>query len=196
LKFRQGPSTSTICIGQFFLSAFCSFWPAVPQTGNKSEFVRTITFSSLQTFDYKHTLVTGMDFRESEEMLLEELSEQALERAFTGRGFEQVPGAPDFYVVAKWRKAVSNTPDIFDSIDGPTESLDRRDNPSFQFASRLHLTVEAYTAADDKLFWRKDLPNIFDAVQFTEERIVASLERAVKNFPERVEKDPDLPDIQ
>jgi len=45
------------------------------------------------------------------------------------------------------------------------------------------------------MFWRKDLPNIFDAVQFTEERVVESLKRAIDNFPERVENDPSLPNI-
>lgn len=165
-------------------------------TSDHSEFVRTVTFSSFQSFDYKHTLVTGMDFRESEEMMLEELSETSLKQLFEARGFSQVSEAPDFYVVAKWQKAVSSYPDIFDQIDGPLESIDRRDNPSLRFASRLHLTVEAYEAKSDALFWRKELPNIFDATQFTQERIVASLERAVKNFPERVEKDPSLPDIE
>ena len=161
-----------------------------------AEFVNTITFSSLQTFSYKHTLITGMDFRKSEELLLEQLSEETLVEAFKARGFELVESGGDFYVVTKWKKAVSSYPGIFDSIDGPVESLERRDNPTYRFASRLHLTVEIYETATHNLFWRKDLPNIFDAVQFTEERVIESLQLAVENFPERVEKDPDLPDIE
>jgi len=161
-----------------------------------SEFVNTITFSSLQSFSYKHTLVSGMDFRESEEQLLENLSEATLTAAFAARGFSELETGGDFFVVTKWKKAVSSYPSIFDSIDGPRESLNDRNDPGNRFASRLHLTVEVYESSTGNLFWRKDLPNIFDAVQFTEERVVKSLERAVENFPERVEKDPDLPDIE
>jgi hypothetical protein len=161
-----------------------------------SEFVKTITFSSLQTFSYKHTLITGLDFRESEEMFLEELSETTLSSAFTARGFEKVAQDSDFFVVTKWKKAVSSYPDAFDHVDGFQDSLGRRDHPSYRFASRLHLTVEIYESSTGNMFWRKDLPNIFDAIQLTEERVAESLKRAVQNFPERVEQDPDLPNIE
>ena len=83
-----------------------------------------------------------------------------------------------------------------DPILPPVEALNDRDNPSYRFASRLHLTVEIYESSTRNLFWRKDLPNIFDAVQLTEERVVESLRRAVENFPHRIEKDPNLPDIE
>ena len=159
-----------------------------------SEFVKTITFSSLQTFHYKHTLVTGMDFRESEEQMLEELSPATLIPELTTRGFNEVDSGGDFFVVTKWKKSVSQYPDMFDHIDGVRDSLDRRDHPSYQFASRLHLTVEIYETSTGNLFWRKDLPNIFDAVQFTGERVIESLQRAIENFPERVEEDSDLAD--
>lgn len=161
-----------------------------------SEFVKTITFSSLNTFSYKHTLTAGMDFKKSEELFLEEHSEEILTAEFTARGFEQVDEGSDFFVVTKWRKAVSSYPDAFDHIDGPMDSMARRDNPSYRFASRIHLFVEVYETSSGDLFWRKELPNVFDAVQLTEERVVESLKRAVKNFPERVAKDPNLPDIE
>lgn len=161
-----------------------------------SEFEKTITFSSLQTFSYENTLISGMDFRESEEQLLEDTSEATLSSELTSRGFEKVATDGDFYVVAKWKKAVSSYPNAFDHIDGARDSLERRDNPGYRFASRLHLTVEVFESSSGKLFWRKDLPNIFDAVQFTEERVVESLKHAIENFPDRVEKDPDLPDIE
>lgn len=161
-----------------------------------AEFVRTVTFSSMQTFDYKHSLVSGMDFRESEEMLLEDLSEAELVQAFEARGFEQVAKDPDFQVVAKWKKSVSSSPNLFDPIDGPLKTLHRREPDSTRFATRVHLTVEVYQADTNVLFWRKDLPNLFDAIQFTEDRVVESLQRAVKNFPNRIEKDPSLPDIE
>lgn len=161
-----------------------------------SEFVKTVTFSSLQTFHYKHTLLTGMDFREWEEQLLEDLSEAISTAEFAARGFEQVETGGDFFVVTKWRKAVSSYPDAFDHIDGARDLIGRRDKPSHRFASRLHLIVEVYETSSRDLFWREELPNIFDATQFTEERVVESLKRAVENFPQRVKKDSDLPDIE
>jgi len=165
-------------------------------SSSHNEFVKTINFAPLDTFSYKHTLISGMEFRESEEMVLEDLSESTLVGAMTDRGFREVESGSDFYIVTKWKKAVSSYPSAFDSIDGARDSLNDRSNPSYRFASRLHLTVEVYETATRDLFWRKDLPNIFDANEFTEERVVASLERAVRDFPERVEKDPNLPNIE
>lgn len=180
-------------IGFFLLAALLT---GCATSGPHSEFVKTTDFSSLQTFTYRHSLVSGLEFRESEERLLKQLSETTLVDVLQERGFRQVSNEPDFYAVIKWRKAVSSYPDAFDSIDGPVESMRRRENPSYRFASRLHLVVELYENDTDEAFWRKELPNIFDATRLTEERIVDSVERAVANFPERIKKDPDLPDIQ
>lgn len=164
--------------------------------GPNSEFVRTVTFSALQTFDYKRSLISGMEFRDSEKMLLRDLSEQVTIDLFQQRGFERDQENPDFFVVVKWRKAVSSQPDLFDSIDGPLETMNRRESPGLQFASRYHLIVEAYETENEQVFWRKELPNIFDAIQLTEERVTDSLSRALENFPQRVEKDPSLPDLE
>ncbi len=161
-----------------------------------SEFARTITFSVLETFSYEHTLVSGMDFRESEEQMLEKLSKSVLVSEFAARGFDEVETESDFFVVAKWKKEVSSYPNVFDHIDGVQDSMNRRHKPSARFAARLHLTVEVYETSNRKLFWRRELPNVFDAVQFTEGRVTESLQRAVENFPERIERDPDLPDIE
>jgi hypothetical protein len=180
----------------FVLTFFSALLVGCVSNGPHSGFVKTTTFSALQTFSYKHTLVTGMDFRDSEERLLENLSEESLVEAFAKRGFEQVETGSDFFVVAKWRKEVSSYPSMFDSIDGPQDSLNRRDHPSYRFASRLHLTVEIYESDSREMFWREELPNIFDATQFTEERVIAALQRAVEDFPDRVEKDPNLPNIE
>jgi hypothetical protein len=158
--------------------------------------VQSITFSSLQTFGFKHTLISGMDFRESEELLLEELSEAGVVAGLRERGFQEAGEDADFFAVVKWKKAVSSYPGAFQSIDGVSESLNRRDDPSYRFASRIHLTVEFYESSTGQLFWKKDLPNIFDAIQLTEERVIDSLDRAMKDFPRRVERDPNLPDIR
>jgi hypothetical protein len=165
-------------------------------TSPNSEFVKTINFTALDTFSYKHTLVTGMDFRESEEMLLEDLSAQTITGELQARGFEPVETNADFFAVVKWRKSVSNYVDPFDHIDPVNEVLARRDSPTARFASRLNLTLEIYESRTGNLFWRKDLPNIFDALQLTEERVVDSLKLSIKNFPEHIEKDPNLPNIE
>lgn len=161
-----------------------------------SDFVGTITFSSLDTFSYKETIVTGLKLRDSEKLQLQELSEQIMPETFKAKDFKQLESGGDFYVVTKWKKSVTSYPDPFDHIDGATEFFNRADHPSYRFATRYQLTVEVYESATGKLFWAKQLPNIFDSVQFTEERVIASLRRAVKNFPERVEKDPNLPNIE
>lgn len=179
-----------------FALALSTLLAACVSNRPNAEFVNSITFSSLETFSYKHTLISGMNFRESESILLEELSESTLKAEFASRDFEEVEGEADFYVVTKWKKAVSHYPDAFDSIDGPLNSIQRRDDPSYRFAARLHLTVEVYENSTRSLFWRKHLPNSFDAVQLTEERVIDSLRRAVKHFPVRVLKDPSLPDIE
>ncbi|HAV11925.1 MAG TPA: hypothetical protein DCX06_00305 [Opitutae bacterium] len=182
----------------FFIAALAAFVfsGCVTSPAPNAEFVGSVNFSNLTTFAYKRTLITGMDFRESEEILLEELSELVLTNQLIQRGFEQAGSAADFYVVTKWKKAVSSYPNAFQSIDGPYESYNRRDLPSYQFASRVHLTIEIYVSESGKLFWRKELPNLFDAIQLTEERLELSLQRAIENFPERIQKDPNLPSIE
>ena len=161
-----------------------------------SEFVKTVTFSSLETFTYKHTLVTGMDFRKSEEYLLEDLSEETIVSELEARGFELSDNDADFFAVVKWKKAVSAYASPFDHIDPYRNVMARRDNPASIYASRVHLTLEIYESSTQDLFWRKDMPNIFDAIQMTEGRIIASLKESIKNFPDRIVKDPSLPDIE
>jgi hypothetical protein len=159
------------------------------------EFVKTINFSSLDTFSYKHTLISGMEFRESEEQLLESLSESTIAGELEALGFQQVDSGADFFAVVKWKKAVSSYASPFQHIDPYTEVMARRGDNT-QIASRIHLTLEIYESQTGNLFWRKDSPNIFDAIQLTDERVIDSLKRAIENFPEHIEKDPNLPDIE
>jgi len=197
------PRSTTIVIPMknsprhLFLSACLALlWSGCASTLPNDAFVKTINFAPLNTFSYKHTLINGMEFRDSERMALEELSRATLTAAMRERGFREVESGSDFYVVAKWKKAVSSYPGIFASVDGARDSLNDRSDPGYRFASRLHLTVEVYETATGDLFWRNELPDLFDANEFTEERVVASLKRGIRDFPERVEKDPDLPNIE
>jgi hypothetical protein len=163
-----------------------------------AEFVKTINFSALDSFSYKHNLVTGLEFRDSEEFLLDRLSETTLVAALEARGFTQAAeGEPgDFFVVTKWRKAVSAYANPFDHIDPVNEVLSQRSDRSTNFASRITLILEIYETESGNLFWRNELFNIFEALQLTEERVVLSLQEAIANFPEHIVKDPNLPNIE
>jgi len=176
-----------------FASLTC--FTACLSTPPYGEFVKTINFSSLDTFSYKHTLTTGMNFRKSDELLLEEFSEQVIVGQLEGRGFEHTVADADFFVVVKWKKLVSTYANPFDHIDPYNEVIARRDDPSSRFASRLHLTLEIYESSTRNLFWRNELPNIFDALQLSEERVTESLKLAIKDFPQHIVKDPNLPSI-
>ena len=137
-----------------------------------------------------------MDFRESEELLLEELSKKIIVEELQLRGFKPVPVAADFYIVAKWKKSVTIYANPFDHIDPYNMVIARRDDPSSRYASRLHLTLEIYDSSSRNLFWRNELPNIFNALQLTEKRVTDSLKLAIKNFPQHIAKDPNLPNIE
>ena len=176
--------------------ALLSLFVGCVSTQPNAEFVKTVNFTALDTFSFKHTLITGMDFRESEEILLERLSEETITRELKARGFEATEANSDFYAVVKWKKSFSPYADPFDHIDPYTEVMARGDDRAKRMATRLHLTLEIYESSTRNLFWRNDLPNIFDAIQLTEERVTDSLALAIKNFPEHIKKDPNLPNIE
>ena len=177
------------------LSILTSFTACI-NTSPHSEFVKTVNFSSLDTFSFKQTLITGMDFRESDELLLEELSRQIIFEELQLRGFEPDPDAADFFAVVKWKKSVSIYANPSDHIDPYNMVIARRNDSSSRFAPRLHLTLEIYESNTHNLFWRNELPNIFDALQLTEKRVADSLKLAIKNFPQHIVKDPNLPNIE
>lgn len=169
---------------------------ACVSTSPYSEFVKTIKFSSLNSFSFKHTLITGMDFREAEELLLEELSRETIVDELQSRGFELEPADADFFAVVKWKKIVSIYANPSDHIDPYNMVIARRDDLSSRFASRLNLTLEIYESSTRNLFWRNELPNIFDALQLTEKRVTDSLKLAIENFPKHIVKDPNLPNLE
>ena len=138
--------------------------------------MRSTDFSPIDTFRYQHTMVSGMAFRlSSQEMVMKELSEKVLTEALAARGFEAVASDEDFYVVTKWRKEIDMS---------TTETV------------RFSLTVELYDGVTKAVFWRAELPYIFNAMQWSEERVSQTLRLAIENFPDRIEKDPNLPNIE
>ena len=106
---------------------------------------------------------------------MKELSEQVLTEELAARDFEAVASNEDFYVVSKWRKEI---------------------NMSTADSVRFSLTVELYDGATKTVFWRAELPYIFNAMQWSEERVSQTLRLAIENFPNRIEKDPNLPNIE
>lgn len=179
-----------------FLTVSLGMLGCATSDDGRSEFTKTINFSQLDTFSYQRTLVSGMQWRESEGYFLEEWSKQVIEQEMAQRGFELVDADANFYAVVKWRKNVSSYVNNFDPIDGPGATINRRNTSPTSFAARVSMTIELYNAETGDLFWRKDQPNLFDAIQFTQDRVTKSLQRGIQNFPERVIKDPNLPNIE
>lgn len=162
---------------------------------DNSGFVRTVNFSELQTYRYKHTLTTGLEWREADRLLLEELSPRVLAEALVGRGFEAVESGEDILAVVKWRKSASAYRSPFDAVDGPIAELVRRDGTP-GFSTRISLVVELYEEPEGELFWEKELRNAFDAIRLTGDRIERTLQKSIETFPGRVERDPGLPSIR
>lgn len=160
-----------------------------------SEFQQTFNFASLDHYAVREVTVTGFHLKEGENAILESLSKDTVAVEMGARGFSSAEPA-DFYWVLNWHKASTFNPSALDSINGFRTELNDRNDPAQHIATRWKLTLEAYLPDQESPFWIKELPNIFDAIEFTEWRIVASIERGLKNFPQRVAKDPNLPDIE
>ncbi|MFQ3224199.1 MAG: hypothetical protein ACI8Z5_000442 [Lentimonas sp.] len=164
------PFALMLCAALF---AGCASFEATNYSG---DFVRTTDVSSLDTFSYRHTMVSGMVVRNSsQELVMKELSQKVLTQQLASRGFEAVNEDGDLYVVSKWRKEI---------------------NMNAAEAVRYSLIVELYEAATDEVFWRAELPYVFNAMQWSEVRIEQTLSMAIQDFPSRVEKDPNLPNVQ
>lgn len=165
------------------------FWLTGCATSSNSNdgFVGSINFSSLDTFSYKNTLVTGFGWNGSESMMLERSSEAAVIEELDARGFSFVESGSDFCVVVKWTKSMSGYPGLLETVDGSTESMYSRDNSIYRDVPWLQLTLEVYETGTRQVFWRKALPNVLDAVALTEARVEKSIQQALKNFPNRVQ---------
>jgi hypothetical protein len=186
------PLTVIVLLSAGFLTGCATLKP----TRTPGDFVRSIHFSPLNSFSYDRTVVSGMNYRNVEEAALITLSEQVLKKELRARGFEAIESNGDFYVVVKWHKQISSYAGLFDSVEGPTSTMHRRYDGNSSTAVRVSLTVEIYDTTTNEIFWRAELPNIFDAIQYSEARVAQSLSRAIQQFPERIEKDPNLPNIE
>ena len=132
-------------------------------TRTSGDFIRPTDLSSFDSFRYEHTMVSGMVYRmSSQEMVMKELSEKVLTQSLSERGYTLAGQDAKFYVVSKWRKEI---------------------NMSAAEAVRFSLVVELYDAPNKTLFWRAELPYIFNAMQWSEGRISQTLRLAIQNFP-------------
>ena len=95
-------------------------------------------------------------------MVMKELSENVLTQELSQRGYASAGKEARFYVVSKWRKEI---------------------NWSATEAVRFSLIVELYNAANQSLFWRAELPYIFNAIQWSDARVSQTLRLAVQDFP-------------
>lgn len=168
----------------------------LPSSEPVGDFVTSIDFTPLNTFSYKHTLVSGANVRESERMFMRSLSKEVLTEEMIARDFALEPAGSDFYVVTKWRKSSSSDSNMSGVFGGGYNGGSYNEVPTTRMPTLYTVIVEVYKSGTDQLFWRAELPNIFDRMQFSEVSIRAALERAIEGFPNRVPKDPDLPNIQ
>ena len=141
----------------------CASFEMASYTG---DFVRPMDVNTLDTVSYRHAMISGVVYRHSsQERVMKDLSQKVLTQELAARGFEPVSGAADFYAVSKWRKEI---------------------NPSAAEVVRFSLIVELYETATDKVFWRAELPYIFNAMQWSEARVSQALRMAIEEFPSRV----------
>ena len=145
-------------------------------THYSGDFVRPLDVKALDAVSYRHTMISGMVYRNSsQELVMKDLSQKVLMQELNARGYEPVSGGADFYAVSKWRKEI---------------------NPSAAEAVRFSLIVELYESATDKVFWRAELPYIFNAMQWSEERVSQTMRMAIEDFPSRLESAPNPPSVQ
>lgn len=160
-----------------FIALFCAVFMAgcasFESTGTDGDFARPTDMSSYDSFRYEHTMISGMAYRNSsQELVMKSLSEKVLTQEFSQRGYASAGQDADFYVVSKWRKEV---------------------NMSAAEVVRFSLIVEIYDVSNKTLFWRAELPYIFNAMQWSEERVSQTLRLAVQNFPSHQSNVSELP---
>lgn len=164
-----------------------------PQT-KYSEFIKTVTFSELDTYLYKETAFSGLEWRDADRLMLEQLSAAVIGKELNERGFCATASEADFQIVTRWHKSVSISKAHMGPVNVPGHTLHDYGNRS-GYVICATLTVELTEIASGNVFWRKELRPTFEILQLSEKRVTLALEKAMQNFPERIIKDPLLPSI-
>lgn len=163
-----------------FVALFCAIFMAgcasFESIGTSGDFARPTDMSSFDSFRYEHTMISGMVYRNSsQELVMKELSEKVLTQELSQRGYTETGEDAKFYVVSKWRKEI---------------------NLSAAEVVRYSLIVELYDASNKTLFWRAELPYVFNGMQWSEERISQTLRLAIQNFPNHMATGTELPNAE
>lgn len=161
-----------------------------------SEFVQDITFSRLQTYSYAGVETDGARWKDAQVEVLNQLGDEVLSAEMDERGFRYAESGADFYVMTRWVKAVTLQDNYSKHSVGLSALRQDTHEQAGGLALRCRLSVEVYEGASGRLFWKKEMPDVFDAIDFTESRVRHALRRAIRGFPECVERDPNLPDLQ
>jgi hypothetical protein len=118
-------------------------------------------------------MVSGMvDRRSSQALVMKKLSENVLTQELSQRGYASAGQEATFSVISKWRKEI---------------------NLSAAEAVRFSLIVELYDTANQSLFWRAELPYIFNAMQWSDTRVSQTLRLAIQDFPDYMKNASELP---
>lgn len=167
------------------------------QTKEKhKEFVKTITFSNLETFNYAGIVFEGLELEGDDEKQLTGTSKRVVLTKLAERGFEPTNADGDFTVVVVWRKVVSAGYDKFDSVHELNDFAAHRDSIGHRISILYDLSIEMFQPSTGYRFWEKKLSKVFKVLELSEYRIEEAITLAIENFPTRVEKDSNLPDIQ
>lgn len=162
-----------LCLVALFFVALLSGCASFESTTLVGDFVKPTDMSPLDSFRYEHTMVSGMlGLRSTQAMVMKKLSEHVLTQELSQRGYASAGQEADFYIVSKWRKEI---------------------NLSAAEAVRFSLIVEFYDTANKTLFWRAELPYIFNALQWSDARVSQTLRLAIQNFPDHKKKVSELP---
>ncbi len=176
---------SLMRVSPFFLFSVL-LWAGCASTPDNGGFVRPVDTGLWRTFEVEPAMTTGFNWDGSDAMVVERVSGTALTDAFIGKGYEPVGEGmkADFRALAKWRKYAGQRGSLFNPVD-PAQGRLETERPANGFAVRYGLVLEIFDGGTGELLWRSDLPAVFEAIRFSEDRVIQSVQRAAAGFPDR-----------
>jgi len=167
--------------------AACATTPPAP---TYEEFVRTVNFTPFDTYAIEEVAMRAETFQWMEAGAAEKATRAALQAAFVERGFERAGGEADLLCRATWRKTRRREPSGAAPPDAENDAASGGDPGQRVFV----VTVEIADAESGKTFWRSRERLVGEA-RADAEGIRRAVRKAMRDFPDRVEKDPDLPNL-
>ena len=115
----------------------------------------------------------------------------------TNRNFALTEEADeDFTVIVVWRKAVNARYDKFESISDANDFNMHRDSILHRISTQYDLSLEMFQPSTGYRFWERRVPRAFEALEISDYLIRETIISALKNFPTKADKDPNLPDLE